>query len=256
MEYLEDAIVAAKLAGKYLRDMYKSGSVTAEFKSAKEIVTNADKGAEKIILDYLKSKYPTHKFISEESKPLENESEYVWYIDPLDGTTNFFYRIPYFNVSIALEHKKHGFVGVVYDPINDELFFAVKGAGAFMNGKKIKPDDNSNLSQAFISSCHGREPHQINTFLELMSKFKYSAKDMRKLGSAALELCSVACGRSGAFIGYGTRPWDVKAGILIARESGCVISGVFDDEMGPDDVLVSSPAIYERIKTIIKQEKQ
>lgn len=255
MEYLEDAIVAAKLAGKYLREMYKNGNVSAEYKSANEIVTSADKGAEKIILDYLKSKYPRHKFISEESKPTENESEFVWYIDPLDGTTNFFYRIPYFNVSIALEHKKHGFVGVVYDPINDELFFAVKGQGAYLNGKKIKPNDNSNLKHAFITSCHGKSDEQIKTFLELMSKFKREAKDMRKLGSAALELCSVACGRTDAFIGYGTKPWDVKAGLLIARESGCVLSGVFDDEMGSEDVLVTSPKLYEQIKNVIKEKK-
>jgi len=253
MEYLEDAIVAAKLAGKYLREMYNEGSINAEFKSAKEIVTNADKGAEKIILDYLIKKYPSHKFISEESKPTENESDYVWYIDPLDGTTNFFYRIPYFNVSIALEHKKHGFIGVVYDPINDELFFAVKGQGAYLNGKKIKPNNNSNLKHAFITSCHGREHNQIQTFIDIMRKFKFEAKDMRKLGSAALELCSVACGRTDAFIGYGTRPWDVKAGILIARESGCILSGVFDDEMGSDDLLVSSPNLFEQIKIILKK---
>lgn len=254
MEELEDAIVAAKLAGKYLRETYKNGKVEMEFKSQKEIVTNADKSAEKIILDYLMKKYPSHKFISEESKLKEIESDYVWFIDPLDGTTNFFYRIPYFNVSIALEHKKHGFIGVVYDPINDELFYAVKGAGAFLNGNRIYPNDNKNISQAFISSCHGREPEQINIFLDLMKKFKHEAKDMRKLGSAALELCSVACGRSGAFIGYGTKPWDVKAGILIARESGCVVSGIFDDEMQTDEVLVSSPAIVEKVREIIKRK--
>jgi len=254
MEHLEDAIVAAKLAGKYLRETYRKGNVQMEFKSQKEIVTSADKGAEKIILDYLKEKYPTHKFISEESKTEDNDSDFVWYIDPLDGTTNFFYRIPYFNVSIALEHKKRSFIGVVYDPINDELFYAVKGAGAFLNAKKIHPNDNKNISQAFISSCHGREKEQIDIFLDLMKKFKHEAKDMRKLGSAALELCSVACGRSGAFIGYGTKPWDVKAGILIARESGCIISGIFEDEMETNEVLVSSPAIVDKVREIIKRK--
>lgn len=255
MEELEDAIVAAKLAGKYLRETYKNGKVEMEFKSQKEIVTNADKAAEKIILDYLMNKYPSHKFISEESKLKDIESDFVWYIDPLDGTTNFFYRIPYFNVSIALEHKRHGYIGVVYDPINDELFYAVRNQGAFLNGNKIKPSDNSNMKHAFITSCHGRDSEQIEVFVNLMKKFKHEAKDMRKLGSAALELCSVACGRTNAFIGYGTKPWDVKAGLLICKESGCKISGVFDDEMGTDDVLVSSPVLFDRIKDIIKEKK-
>lgn len=252
MEYLEDAIVAAKLAGKYLRETYYKGNVQMEFKSQKEIVTNADKGAEKIILDYLMEKYPTHKFISEESKLKDVESDFVWYIDPLDGTTNFFYRIPYFNVSIALEHRKHGFIGVVYDPINDELFYAVRNQGAFLNGNKIKPNEITNLKVAFITSCHGRDSNQIDTFINLMKKFKHEARDMRKLGSAALELCSVACGRTNAFIGYGTKPWDVKAGLLIARESGCSISGIFEDEMDTDEVLVSSPQLFNEIKRIIR----
>ncbi len=254
MRWVPHIIECAKLGGNILREMFKR-KVGMDMKGAHDIVTEADKSAEAIIIECLQEKFPEHKIISEERGVLGPENaEYVWYIDPLDGTTNFYHHIPYFNISIALEYKGELIAGVVYNPLLEEMFYAEEGEGAFLNGEKIKPSDNPELSRSFITCCHGRAESEIKKFLDLMDVFKYEALDMRKLGSAGLEICYVACGRVGAFIGYGIKPWDFKAGLVIAQEAGCKVGGIEKEEMEEKNLLVSSQALYPKIREKIKTQ--
>jgi myo-inositol-1(or 4)-monophosphatase len=235
--------------------MFGDPNISVEYKAKKEIVTSADKGSEKILLEYLQETYPEHKIISEENGICGNKkSEYVWYIDPLDGTSNFYHHIPYFNVSVALQHKDEILCGAVYNPITEETFYAEKNGGAFLNGTKIMGSKCEKLSDAFITACHGRNDNEIAMFLKFMGQFKYKAKDMRKLGSAALELCYVASGRADAFIGYGIRPWDFKAGLIIAIESGCKVGGINAEKIEESNLLVSGSKIYPEIRKVIDTE--
>lgn len=253
MEYAKDAVECAKIAGKFLNEMFKSEEIDVHYKKLGEIVTSADKGSEQLIIEYLTERFPKHKIVSEESGPLGNESsEFVWYVDPLDGTTNFYHHIPYFNVSIALQKGDELLAGAVYNPILDEAFYAEKGAGAFLNGKLISPSKNDSIEHAFIGVCHGRSKEDIAVFLKLMEKFKYRTKDIKKLGSAALELSYVASGRIDAFIGYGIKPWDFKAGLLIGMESGCKVGGITTNEIEQSNLFVCQPVLYDKIKEIIK----
>jgi len=252
--YLKENVYIAKLAGEFLREMFANADLQAEYKGAKDIVTRADRGAEEIILEYLTETFREHKIVSEESGVVGNkESEYVWYVDPLDGTNNFFHHIPYFNVSIALEKNRKMVCGAVYNPILDEMFYAESGGGAFLNGKKIAPSTNKELSKAFITACHGKSEEEIARFLKLMNVFKREAYDIRKLGSAALELCYVACGRCDAFIATGLNPWDFKAGLLIAQESGCKSGGLMHEEIEESNLLVCSPSLYNELRKKIAQ---
>ncbi len=239
------------LGGKLLREMFNR-KVNMDMKGAHDIVTEADKGSESLIIEYLQEKFPNHKIVSEEKGIIGPEdSEYTWYIDPLDGTTNFYHHIPYFNISIALEHKGQLIAGVVYNPLLDEMFYAERGAGAYLNGEKISPSENKELSKSFITCCHGRKENEIEEFLKLMNTFKYKALDMRKLGSAGLEICYVASGRVRAFIGYGIKPWDFKAGLVIAEEAGCKVGGILREELEENNLLVTSPQLYSEIKSYI-----
>ncbi len=253
MKYASDAVECAKIAGKFLREVFRSGNITIEYKDLNETVTSADKGSEQLILEYLTERFPDHKIISEESGASGNgSSEFVWYIDPLDGTTNFAHHIPFFNVSIALQKRSEIICGAVYNPLLDEAFYAEKGFGAYLNGMKIEPSKNSNLKHAFIGCCHGRKDDEISKFIELMRKFKPKVKDMRKLGSGALELCYTACGRIDAFIGYGIKPWDFKAGLLIGLESGCKAGGILKDDIEESNLFMSQPVLHNQIREIIK----
>ncbi|MEM3364710.1 MAG: inositol monophosphatase family protein [Candidatus Micrarchaeia archaeon] len=252
MNYLNEAVYTAKIAGEFLREMFVSRNVSAQYKGERDIVTQADKGAEQIIIEYLSETFKGHRIVAEESGTIGGDnSEFTWYIDPLDGTTNFFHHIPYFNVSIALEQEGNIICGAVYNPVIDEMFYAEKGKGAFLNGNKISPSQNSDMKKAFITSCHSPKEEDIRMFLKFMDVFKREAFDMRKLGSAALELCYTASGRADAFIGIGLKPWDFKAGLLIAQESGCISGGLHSKEPEDENIVVCSPSLYNELSRIM-----
>ncbi|MCX8200376.1 MAG: inositol monophosphatase [Candidatus Micrarchaeota archaeon] len=252
MSYLSEAVYTAKIAGEFLREMFTSKNIQAEYKSAKDIVTEADKGAEQIIKEYLTETFKGHRIVAEESGATgSQQAEFTWYIDPLDGTTNFFHHIPYFNVSVALEQNGTVVCGAVYNPILDEMFYAEKGKGAFLNGNRIAPSQNTDMKKAFITSCHSPGEEDTRKFIKLMEAVKREAFDMRKLGSAALELSYTACGRADAFIGIGLKPWDFKAGLLIAQESGCAAGGLYGAGIEKDNIVVCAPSLYNELRKII-----
>lgn len=214
------AILAARKSGNILLKEFKSGKKAFTLKSSHEIVTQADKKAEKIILSLLKKHSPQYQILSEESGLHKHKSDWLWVVDPLDGTTNFRVHNPLFSVSIALYYKSEPRLGVVYAPYLDELFVAELGKGAWLNGKKIHVSKTHELAKAFLTYCYGTHPKHMRMAVELYRYFKMKSVDMRQMGSAAIELAWVAAGRTESIVIPGTHPWDAAAGVLLVTEAG------------------------------------
>ncbi len=220
MNYKNIAVKAAKTAGDYLVKEFSRGIIGWQLKQTHEIVTKVDLTSEKLILSILKKYTPSFSVLSEESGQNKIKSDYLWVIDPLDGTTNFRVHNPLFSVSIALYYKKEPLVGVVYVPYLKELYTAVKGQGTFLNNKRLKVSKTKDIKKSFLTYCHGSEGKHIKRAVELYKYFKLNSIDMRQLGSAAIELAWVAGGRVESIVIPGTKPWDAAAGILLVKEAG------------------------------------
>jgi myo-inositol-1(or 4)-monophosphatase len=216
---LAAAEAAARQAGTVLNDWQKRFSVTE--KSRANLVTEADFAAQDAIHSLLKEQFPDHGFLGEEglSESLEI-SDYRWIIDPLDGTSNYVHGFPYYAVSIGLEYQKELIVGVVFDPTRDELFTAIKGEGACLNGSSIKPSLYERLDQAMVI---GSIPPGVQANDETLNRFLRvipHAQTVQRTGSAALNLCYIASGRIDAYWSSSLKPWDMAAGVLILKEAG------------------------------------
>ncbi|MCO5550959.1 hypothetical protein L7F22_004454 [Adiantum nelumboides] len=226
-----------ELEKNYERDMYlASGQVIAanfyaakqvEHKGQVDLVTETDKACENLAFEHIGKIFPNHKFIGEETAALFGSFELTdaptWIIDPLDGTTNFVHRFPFVCVSIGLTIEKVPVVGVVYNPILDELFTAVKNKGAFLNGVPIKASSQENIGNALLASEVGikRDKLSVDATTNRINNLLYKVRSLRMIGSCALDLCGIACGRLDIFyeLGYGG-PWDVAAGVVIVQEAG------------------------------------
>src|SRR3989338_2057396 len=196
-EQLRVAAHAAKEAGKLLRDLFDKAHTVKEKSKFEGFVTEADLASEKIILSELKKAFPDYSILSEEAGEERKNSNYMWLVDPLDGTTNFKIKNPFFNVSIGLAKGKQIVMGVIYSPILDELFYSIEGRGAYLNGKKISISDTSNFSSSVIAFCHGgKNQKAIERALKIYSKLKLLSNHTRQFGAAALEFCYLAAGRS------------------------------------------------------------
>jgi len=220
MTNLDLARAVAQAAGDFLVTRFNKKKVDWQLKQRHEIVTKADTGSEKIILGWFKKYTPAFSVLSEESGFNKIKSDYLWVVDPLDGTTNFRVHNPLFSVSIALYYKRQPLVGVVYVPYLKETYSAVKGRGAFLNGRRLKVSMTKNIKKSFLTYCHGSESKHVKQAVELYKYFKLNSIDMRQLGSAAIELAWVAAGRVESLVIPGCKPWDAAAGILLVREAG------------------------------------
>ncbi|MBT4722821.1 inositol monophosphatase, partial [Candidatus Falkowbacteria bacterium] len=224
MTALQLAKSTSKQAGKELKRLFYSRQFTTQLKSKHEIVTTADKLAEKIIISGINEQFPDHAILAEESGRNKKKSDYLWIIDPLDGTTNFFMHNPLFSVSIGLAYKNEVVMGVVYIPILDELYYAEKGKGAFVDGKRIKVSKTSDIKDTFLTFCHGNKLTALNSAINFYGKLKKTARDFRQLGSAAIECAYVARGITDAIVIPGVKSWDVAAGTILVREAGGKVS--------------------------------
>ncbi|MBI5466395.1 MAG: inositol monophosphatase, partial [Candidatus Kerfeldbacteria bacterium] len=220
MNHRAIVIAAAKHAGNFLLKEFKRKHVAWRLKHRHEIVTGADIGAERIILSLLRKHTPNFEILSEESGLNNKRSDYLWVVDPLDGTTNFEVHNPLFSVSIALYYRGQPKLGVVYAPYLGDLFVAETGRGAYLNGKRIHVSKTSELKHSFLTYCYGQEHKHMRRAVELYRYFKMKSVDMRQLGSAAVELAWVAAGRTESIIIPGTKPWDAAAGVLLVTEAG------------------------------------
>ncbi|CAL1385975.1 unnamed protein product [Linum trigynum] len=228
-EFLETAVDAAKKAGEVIRKgFYQTKQV--EHKGSVDLVTETDKACEDLVFNLLKERYPTHKFIGEETTAAygvtELTDEPTWIVDPLDGTTNFVHGFPFVCISIGLTIGKVPKVGVVYNPIMEELFTAIHGQGAFLNGNPIKVSSQPELVTALLATEVGtkRDKGTVDFTTNRINSLLYKVRSLRMSGSCALNLCGVACGRLDLFYetGYGG-PWDVAAGVLLVEEAGGLI---------------------------------
>ena len=252
--FLEVARTAAWEAGRLLREnVDRRGEVF--YKGAVDVVTEYDKRAQDIIYGRLSSAFPDHGFLAEEDLARKGESDFLWIFDPLDGTTNFAHTFPVFSVSIALELGREVILGLVYDPTREETFWATRGHGSFLNGKRIRVSSIDDLGKSLLATGFPydiRENPENN--LSHFGNFATRAQAVRRCGSAALDLSYVAGGRLEGFWELRLKPWDVAAGGLIVQEAGGRVS---DFEGGPFDphrpqALATNGHIHQAMMAVLK----
>jgi myo-inositol-1(or 4)-monophosphatase len=225
---LDFAIETAREAGRVLAERFGRASLEVTHKGDIDLVTESDIAAERLIVERIQSYYPRHAILAEESGASEQvgatASEHKWIIDPLDGTTNYAHGYPCYCVSIALELAGELVLGVIHDPTRDETFAAERGAGATLNGRRIRVSEISDLNEAMVCTGYPYDVRGRDNFVRNFKNFILHAQGVRRDGSAALDLAYVACGRFDGFWEEGLRPWDVAAGALIIEEAGGRVS--------------------------------
>lgn len=246
--WLEGAIDAAKAGGRVLQEW--QGRFSVREKSKANLVTEADEASQSAIVQSLKSRFPEHGFLGEESLNDRSEtSECFWIIDPLDGTTNYVHGFPYYCISIALSVRGQLEVGVIYDPNRDELFTAICGQGAWCNGQRICTSGESELSSAMAMAslpvATDPENPAVKRFLTALTKMQ----TVQRTGSAALNLAYVGCGRIDAFWSSSLHPWDIAAGVLIVEEAGGSVTNLSGDAF---DLFV--PSVLAASTATLRQE--
>lgn len=244
---LDMAGIAGDIHMKYFR---KSGFWKATKLNDSDVVTIADKEAEQAIIGYIHSRFPSHGIIAEESGSENCDRDWRWVADPLDGTTNFAAGLPAFCVSIALEYRGEAMVGVVYSPYLGECFFAAQGVGAWLNGEKIQCASNPEISKAVVATGmpYDRNDNPDNNLAEI-SRMALAVRGVRRMGSAAIDLCYTAAGFFDAYWELNLNRWDVAAGELIAREAGAVVESIRADRR--HSLLAASPAIHSAVRAIL-----
>lgn len=207
---------AGKKAKKNWHEFKRANS---KLKSKKEIVTKTDKEIEKLLRNKISKYFPSHDFLGEELGRSGNNSDYLWIIDPIDGTTNFSIHNPLWCISLALSYKEEIIFGVIYAPALAELFYAIKGKGAWLNNKKLTTQPIKDKKKLIHAYCHGSRDKDVKIALEYYKQQKLNALDCRQLGSAAIEIAYVAAGRIDSILIPGAHLWDVAGGVIIAQES-------------------------------------
>jgi myo-inositol-1(or 4)-monophosphatase len=254
---LNTAVKAARTAGAIInRASLDLERVQVNSKAPNDFVTEVDHAAEAAIIDTLLSAYPGHGILAEESGTARGarDSEYVWIIDPLDGTTNFIHGLPTYAVSIGLAFRGQVQQAVVYDPARNDLFFASKGRGAFLNDKRIRVSKRTRMADALIGTGFPfRKGDDLSHYLRILEAVMKSCAGVRRPGAAALDLCYVAAGWYDAFFETGLSPWDVAAGSLIVTEAGGLV-GNFTGEsefLHQREVVAGSPKIYGQLVQLL-----
>jgi len=255
---LNVAVMAARRGGDTLiRNLNKLDKIKVERKGTNDFVSEADRTAERAVIDTILKHYPDHAILAEESGS-QGDSEYIWIIDPLDGTTNFLHGFPVFAVSVGLTHNGRLAHGVVYDPLRQELFTASRGSGAQLDGRRIRVSKNTALDRALLGTGFPfRDSNMaLPPYLGMLEKAILNTAGVRRPGAAALDLCYVAAGRLDGFWETGLSAWDLAAGALIIREAGGIISGLdgSEDFMDSGHVLTGSPKIYGAVAKLFAPE--
>ncbi len=255
---LNVAVMAARRAGNSLiRNLNKLDQLTVETKGRNDYVSDADRAAEQEVVETIHKHYPDHAILAEESGA-SGDSDTVWIIDPLDGTTNFLHGFPVFAVSIGVQVNGRMEHAVVYDPIRQELFTASRGAGAQLDGRRIRVSGEKNLERALIGTGFPfrQADQEMAPYLTMLGKIIRNTSGVRRPGAAALDLCYVAAGRLDAFWETGLAAWDLAAGGLIIREAGGIISGLDGSEnyLETGHVLAGTPKIYAGLAKLCASE--
>lgn len=252
---LDFAIQTAREAGRVLADRF-GRNVKISNKSEIDLVTESDLASEKVIIDRIRTHYPRHSILAEESgasNPDDRESGWRWIIDPLDGTTNYAHGYPCFCVSIALAYQGRMEIGVVYDPIRDEMFAAERGQGASLNSRRINVSGTMNLSAALLCTGFPYDVRERNEFARHFANFIMKAQGVRRDGAAALDLAYVAAGRFDGFWEEGLKPWDVAAGALIIEEAGGRVSKYRGEPLDiySPPIVASNGLIHDQMREVL-----
>ncbi len=247
-----------------IRAAYRSGRVLHERlgnisrihkKGSIDLVTEADMESEKVIIDTIKAVFPDHAILAEETGYTNGADECRWIVDPLDGTTNFAHRLGLFATSIGFAYQNEPVVGIVLNPVSGELFTGVKGRGAELNGEKIQVSDTMEVSEGLLVTGF---PYTMKAILKtLLARFENclaASRGVRRLGSAALDLCYVACGRFDGFWEQQLKPWDTAAGIVIAREAGAMVTDFANNPflMESQEILATNGKIHDEMLSLLE----
>lgn len=247
LSYLENL---ARQAGTILRAGYNQEHQVG-YKGVIDLVTEVDHQSEKFLLDEIQRDFPDHHIFSEETGVIQGDDENIWYIDPIDGTVNYAHHIPIFCVSIAYAAGGTLRLGAVYDPMRDEMFLGERSKGAYLNGRPLRVSSASDLQKSLLVTGFPYDAWNTpqDNFANFV-KFAKMSQGVRRLGSAALDLCYVAAGRFDGFWEMALNPWDVAAGGLIAEEAGAHVTSITGDAdylSAPQSVIASTPGIYARM---------
>ncbi len=247
---LDVAVEAALASSNLIMEALDSPKIIDQ-KGRTDLVTQTDKNSEKLIKEIIKSSYPKHSFLAEESGKEFSGSEYLWVIDPLDGTTNFVHRYPCFAVSIGLLYRNNPLISAVIEMPNIKLYTAVASEGAFCEGSKISCSTTSELVQSLLTTGFGYDHGELwNKNMDLFKHLTDLTQGVRRLGAAAIDICHVADGKIDGFWEYDLYPWDTAAGVLIAKESGCIVSKINGNKYNPhidNNIIVANPNIYQKL---------
>lgn len=245
-------------AGEVLRKAFYQSKVVSTKSNSTDLVTETDKKIERYLIDRISVLYPESKFLAEESSPEIKEAEYLWIIDPIDGTTNFVHKFPFVCISVALMVKQKLEIGLVYNPIMQEMFYAQRSKGAFLNGERIQVSDCNKLSEAFMGTGFAynfatAEEDNIQYFKGMVPQ----VHGIRRPGSAALDLCYVAKGVYDGYWEWYLNPWDVSAGILIIQEAGGKVSNYANEEYSfkNKNIVASNGILHEKLLASLNKIK-
>ena len=246
----EAADIALKMQGENLKSHYKA---------AFELVTEADSAVEAYLIEKIQAQFPDHSINAEESGEHDRDSDHKWFIDPIDGTLNYSHELPIWAVSVAYAYKGELQIGVICNPAMKETYSAAKGQGAFLNGEPTKVSSIGTMNEAllitgFRRNAIGTPRSNIRNFTRL----SLETQTIRRLGSAAMDLAYVACGRAEAFWEIDLNPWDVAAGILIVREAGGVVDSLYGDGellIGKVNILAANPLIFSQMRSVLLEER-
>ncbi len=257
---LNIAVSAAEAAGAYIVRQAYLGKLEVAEKGLHDFVTQVDRTAEAMIIDHIRKHYPQHGILAEESGQHDTQHETQWIIDPIDGTTNFIHSIPHYCISIGISEAGKVMHGVVLDPIKQETFIASRGRGAFMNNKRMRVSNKQQLAGALLATgipfgeaCY--RP-QFATYMEMLKRFMPQLAGIRRLGSAALDLAYVACGRYDGYWELNLKPWDMAAGTLLVQEAGGLISDLNGEHqyMKSGDIVAANPKVFKAMLQTMHNE--
>ncbi|HUP28912.1 MAG TPA: inositol monophosphatase family protein [Usitatibacter sp.] len=254
---LNTAVKAARKAGAIItRASFDVDKLTIRSKQQNDFVSEVDHAAEDAVISVLKEAYPDHGFLGEESGYKDRDAEYLWIIDPLDGTTNFLHGVPQYCVSIGLMHKGQLTQGVVYDPNRNELFTATKGVGAYLNDRRIRVSKLDKLDGALVGTGFPfKVMDNVDDYLRMLKNVMKATSGVRRPGAAALDLAWVAAGRMDAFWEIGLSPWDMAAGALLVREAGGLMGDLEGEDKYMDSgrVLATNGKLFSAMLQLLKQ---
>lgn len=252
--YLETALEIAREAAALIAGFARRG-VGFELKGQHDLVTEADRASERLIVERLRAAYPSHAIVAEEGGGHAAASEFCWYVDPLDGTTNFAHGFPVYCVSLALERAGELIAGVIADPNRSEVFTAERGGGAFLNGGRVRVSEVRRLTDALAGTGFPSRKRHRNVNVHFFHQVSMVTHGVRRAGAAALDLAYVACGRLDLFWEFSLNPWDIAAGVLLVGEAGGLCTDMRGEPLSlrSPHILADNGLVHEETVTLLKE---